>query len=228
MKLAAYVGWGDMKTLFIIGSGFSVNLGLLTTERIGEAIDIMCDDSPLEERLKRLQQKLSRERISNLDLSHLKNVFHILLDTDKDTHSIRDAEDSQEKAIRKIVRAYIDSFPDGNGKAFFHYLKMLPERIDWVAFKNLYKLYRSQKKLHDGKPSLVEFLTLLSKAQSHGIALPIQDSSIHKGNKNLITYMRSYNVSGAFNFYRYFFFKIFKLLLQKPVDTKVAKKYYFF
>lgn len=215
-------------TLFIIGSGFSVNLGLLTTERIGEAIDIMCDDSPLEERLTRLQEKLSRGRISNLDISHLKDVFHILLDTDKKSRSIRDVEDLQERAIRKIVRAYIDSFPDGDGKAFFHYLKMMPERIDWIAFKNLYSLYKNQKKLHNERPSLVEFLTLLSKAQAYGIALPMQDNFIHRKNKSLITYMRSYNVSGAFNFYRYFFFKIFKLLLQKPVETKVAKKYYFF
>lgn len=216
-------------TLFIIGSGFSVNLGLLTTERIGEAIDIMCDDSPLEERLKRLQEKLSRERISNFDISHLRDVFHILLDADRQSRSIREVEDLQEKAIRKIVRAYINSFPDGDGKAFFHYLKMMPKRIDWIAFKNLYSLYRNQKKLHKEKPSLVEFLTLLSKAQTYGIALPMQDGFISKGySKNLATYMRSYNVYGAFNFYRYFFFKIFKLLMQKPVDTRTAKKYYFF
>ena len=212
------------KTLVLIGSGFSVSLGGVTTNQIGEALDVLAsNDEPLEKRIRLANQKLGN-KLNNKALSHLKDLFCLLLDSDKSI-TMREAEDRKAQVLKKIVRSYKRYFPNGNGFTVHHSLNFMFVKLDWLAFKSFYLEWKEN--VGGEKKNIVDFLTLLSQAYVNDIS-PLTKELFRlpkKVNTTPLYYVRRNRILNALLFYKYFCYKIFKLLLHSYTPSQESKKY---
>jgi len=212
------------RTLVLVGSGFSVNLGGVTTNQIGEALDILADnDKPLKERIKLANQKLGN-KLNNKALSHLKDIFCLLLDSDKSI-TMREAEERKVQVLKKIVRNYKRHFPKGNGFTIHHSLNFMSVKFDWLAFKSFYLEWKEN--VGGEKKNIVDFLTLLSQAYVNDIS-PLTKELFKlpkKVNTTPLHYVRRNRILNALLFYKYFCYKIFKLLLHSYTPSHESKRY---
>jgi hypothetical protein len=219
------------KTLFIIGAGFSVNLGAITTLDIARAIDIVVNtDKKLINRLEEINKQVLRGKLKFHLQKDLERTLLILLDGDG-AGSLEEALKKRERVIDFLVSKYKQFFPDGNSEYFRYYLQDAYRKFDYLAFRSFYLQWKEalNEKGKQNTP-IVRFLTLLDKAYEENISIPTEEVFTKKKNQReqIIYYNRPHRSKKALDFYKYFTYKLFKIVLAHTPETQKTRMYYNF
>lgn len=220
-----------LKTLFIIGAGFSVNLGAITTQDIAKAINIVVNlNKKLIDRLEEINRQILKGKLQFHLQKDLERTLLILLDGDG-AGSLEEALKKRERVIDFLVKKYKQIFPDGDPEYFRYYLQDSYRKFDYLAFRSFYLQWKNS--LPDDEKEnvpIVRFLTLLDKAYEENISIPTKELFSRKNdrNKKVIYYNRPHRSKKALDFYKYFTYKLFKIVLAHTPNIQKTKIYYNF
>lgn len=210
----------DKKILFIIGAGFSVPLGLPTTESLNEIVSILCQKGKtIEERIKEIQKKFE---FDNIFFEDIKNTLILLLDDDN--KSEEDARRQRKQVINTFIEKYKKAYPKLNINNITHRLEYdILTEIDWLALKSLYNTFSKE----DVDFHLVDLLTIIQKAINDGVPIPTTDIFEYAKTKKLY-YNDIGRLQKALTAYKYILFKIFKHILRIRKEKLRQQKHIYY
>ncbi len=211
----------DKKTLFIIGAGFSVPLGLPTTEVLNNIISVLCQKGrTIDERLKEIQT--SGIEFDDVFKKDIKNTLLFLLDDDNKRES--EARKQRKQAIDTFIEEYKKVYPKLNVYKIKHRLEYdILTEIDWLALKSLYNTFSKEGvDFH-----LIDLLTIVQKAINDGVPIPTTDIFEYAKTKKLY-YNDIGRLQKALNAYKYILFKIFKHILRINKEKLKQQKHIYY
>jgi hypothetical protein len=231
------------KTTFVIGSGFSVNLGMLTTEGFNIIIKHLLDldqenysPTTLYERFKRYESKNPADiKFDKIAKDDLINTLTILLDGDG-AKTAKEAEDKKGERLKEYFKTYtniIGTKANINALEFYFNNESLIN-YDLLAFKSIY--LSLQKLQGTENVNIVNVLTVITKAIENGISIPTKEIFPDEKQKTIgVFYNDKCRLENALNFYKLIVYKITKHLLRMNATesnhskiTNYPKYYKFF